>query len=120
MRDTSLMLTWNEVRAFAEGLPGAEQSTSYGTPALKVTGKLFARLLEDGESIVVKIDPFDRDVLTAQKPDRFVVTPHYRDWPLMIVRLAVADAGEVRELVVGAWRYTAPVRAVAAWDAGQR
>jgi len=36
-------------------LPEVELSTSYGTPALKVRGKLIARLKEDGESIVVPV-----------------------------------------------------------------
>ena len=33
-------------------LPGTEEITFCGTPALKVAGKLFTRLREDGETMV--------------------------------------------------------------------
>ena len=40
---------WSEVSALAVQFPGAEEGSSYGTPAFKVDTKLFARLKEDGE-----------------------------------------------------------------------
>jgi hypothetical protein len=33
-------VTWETVRQLALALPGVEEGTSYGTPALKVRGKL--------------------------------------------------------------------------------
>ena len=114
------MLTWDDVRSLAADLPGTEVGTSYGTPALKVKGKLFVRIHDDGDSLVVKCDPFDRDFLTALWPDRFYFTPHYRDYPWVLVRMAVAGPEDVRELVAGAWRMAAPKRVVAEWDAARR
>ena len=52
--------TYDTVRKLALALPGVEEGTSYGTPALKVRGKLFVRLKEDGETIVLRSDSFDR------------------------------------------------------------
>ena len=49
-------VTFETVRQIAQTLPGAEEGTSYGTPAFKVKGKLFARLHQDGESLVVGVD----------------------------------------------------------------
>ena len=58
------MATWEEVVALCEAeLPEVERSTSYGTPALKVKGKLFARLKEDEERIAVFVDFIEREVL---------------------------------------------------------
>ncbi len=54
------MVTFETVRRLALALPAAEESTSYGTPAFKVGGKLFARLREDHD-LVVKIDVGHRD-----------------------------------------------------------
>lgn len=48
------MLTYDTVHETALALPNVEEGTSYGTPALKVRGKLFVRLKEDGETIVLK------------------------------------------------------------------
>jgi hypothetical protein len=40
------------VLAATAHLPGVEEATSYGTPALKVRGKLFARLKDAGTLVV--------------------------------------------------------------------
>ena len=52
-------VTFDTVREIAQTLPGAEESTSYGTPAFKVKKKLFARQHQDGESLVIGVD-FDQ------------------------------------------------------------
>jgi uncharacterized protein YPO0396 len=41
-------MTFDDVCAIALAWPGVERGTSYGTPALKVKGKLLTRLREDG------------------------------------------------------------------------
>ena len=38
------MVTYGIVREMALALPNVEEGTSYGTPALKIRGKLFVRL----------------------------------------------------------------------------
>src|SRR5690349_10569126 len=78
-------ITFATARELACALPGVEESTSYGTPALKVKGKLFARLKEDGETLVVKVDREARDALVAARPNIFFVTDHYRPYPYMLV-----------------------------------
>ena len=46
-------MTFDDVRAIALKWPEVTDGTSYGTPALKVRGKLLTRLKEDGESLVL-------------------------------------------------------------------
>ena len=41
-------VTFEQVRLIARNLPGVEDSTSYGTPALKVRGKLLAVCIKAG------------------------------------------------------------------------
>ncbi len=96
------------VRAIARLLPGVEESTSYGAPALKVKGKLFARLKEDGETLVVKVALEARDALVAARPGAFFVTDHYRAYPFMLVRLATVERAELAQLLEDAWSMTAP------------
>ncbi len=43
-------MTFDDIRAIALKWPEVSDGTSYGTPALKVRGKLLTRLKEDGES----------------------------------------------------------------------
>jgi hypothetical protein len=110
-------MTWDEVRALAHALPGVVDATSYGTPALKVGGKLLVRLREDGETVVLQDTGFDeREALVESRPDVFHFTDHYRDYPCVLARLAAAEADDLRGLIERSWRTRAPRRVLAAWE----
>jgi hypothetical protein len=47
-----------------------------------------SRLREDGETLVLKIDPARRARLKEREPDAFFLTEHYRDAHLRAYRLA--------------------------------
>jgi hypothetical protein len=109
--------TWDQVIAICEGeLPEVERSTSYGTPALKVKGKLFARLKEDSERIVVFVDFVEREALTQENPDAYIVTDHYRDHPMMLVDLDAVPEDELREVLIESWCRRAPKTLLAELD----
>ena len=110
-------VTWDVVRRLALALPGVEEGTSYGTAAFKVNGKLLARFHQDGESLVVKVEYAAREVLMGANPKTFYITDHYRCWPWILVRISNVDPGDLRQLLEGAWRSSAPKRLVAAWEA---
>lgn len=112
------MADWEQIVSVCEAeLPEVERSASYGTPALKVKGKLFARLREDGESVAVFVDFMEREALTQANPDAYVVTDHYREYPMVLVVLAAVPDDELREILVESWRRRAPKRLVTAFDA---
>lgn len=98
------MPTQKTVRRIALALPKADERPCYGTPGFYVRKKIFARLLEDGDSVVLKIDYDRRDVLMKSDPQTFFITEHYRNYPMMIVRLSAVDEAELRELLEGAWQ----------------
>lgn len=98
------MPTPDTVRQLALALPKAEERKSYGTPAFFVKKKIFARLLEDGDSVVIKIDLDRRDVLMKSDPETYFITEHYRNYPLMIVRLSTVDPTDLSELLKDAWQ----------------
>jgi hypothetical protein len=109
--------SWDDVRDLALALPGVEETTSYGTPALKVNGKLLVRLKEDGETVALWVSFEERLALVHEQPDVFFVTPHYENYPMVLVRLAAVDREELRELIVEAWLDRAPKRLIAAREA---
>jgi hypothetical protein len=109
--------TYETVKKLALRLPAVEESTSYGTPALKVHGKLLVRLKEDGETIVLRTDSFEREHLMRTAPRTFYITDHYRDYPSVLVRLAEIAPDQLAELLEDAWRRVAPKRVLAAHDA---
>ena len=78
-------IDFDTVRNIGLALPGVEESTAYGLPALKVQGKLLACVpanpsAEPG-SIVVRVDFDDRAELLAAAPDVYYLTDHYLDSP---------------------------------------
>ena len=110
-------MTFDDVCDIALAWPGVERGTSYGTPALKVKGKLLTRLREDGETLVVPGVGFDeREMLIEAEPEIFHLTPHYRDWPIVLMHLAKADPRAVEALLLRRWRAVAPKRLVKAFD----
>jgi hypothetical protein len=109
-------MTWEDVRRLGLALPETEEALSWGTPALKVRGKLLARLRDEGETLVVRVDFEERLALTHAQPETYYVTPHYEEYPYVLVRLANADPEELHELLVEAWLEQAPKRLAASFD----
>lgn len=101
-------LTWDHVRRLCKELPGAEESTSYGTPAFKVKKKLLVRFHQSGESLVVLMPLNEREQRMKADPETFFITDHYADYPAVLVRLATVREEDLRELLEDAWRQIAP------------
>jgi hypothetical protein len=98
-----MAVTFEMVRDAALALPSVIESTSYGTPALKAGKTLIARLKEDGETLVLKVDLMERDILLETSPDIFFLTDHYRGYPLVLVRMPKADIRQIEMLLRRAW-----------------
>ena len=113
-------MTWNEVLAIGLRLPGMEASTSYGTPALKVRGKLVTRLRVEDDSLVLHgVPPDEREMLIALDPQVFHVTAHYEGYPAVLARLATLEPERLWPFLVRRWKEVAPMRAVASFDEAQ-
>jgi hypothetical protein len=113
-RKPTAFVNFETVCELARELPGAEESTSYGTPAFKVKGKLFARFHQDGESLVVSVNFDEREEMMKADPEKFYITDHYRNYPWILVRLSKARPEELRDLLLGSWRRAAPKQMVTA------
>ena len=107
---------WDTVRDLARGLPGSEESTSYGTPAFKVGGKLFVRLHEAGDTIVVRIEQAERAMRLRADPKAFFITDHYTPYPWMLVRLSAVRRDDLGDLLEESWRLRAPKRLLAEYE----
>jgi hypothetical protein len=101
---------WETVREIALVLPDVEESSSYGTPAFKVRGKLFVRLKEDNESIVVRMEEADRALRLQADPSAYYITDHYVRYPWILVRLSAVGQDDLADLLRDAWRLQAPGR----------
>ena len=96
-------INFDTVRKIGLALPGVEESTAYGAPALKVRGKLLAcvpthRSAEPG-SLVVRVGFDDRAELLAAAPDVYYVTDHYLNYSAVLVRLSRVTPDVLRDLL---------------------
>ena len=101
----------------ALALPGTEESTSYGTPAVKVKGKLLSRLRTEAEgALVLRCDFVDRQILLQADPGTFFLTDHYRDYPCILVRLDKIHDAAFADIVLRGWRAVAPRKLIVAHE----
>jgi|SRR5580698_8127119 hypothetical protein len=96
-------INFDTVRKIGLPLPGVEESTAYGSPALKVHGKLLAcvpshRSAEPG-SLAVRVGFDDRAELLTAAPDVYYVTDHYMDYNAVLVRLSRVTPDILKDLL---------------------
>ena len=88
-------------------LDHAQERSSYGTPGFKVGGVLFARLRQNLDTLVVRMDFEQRAELMAADPETYFITDHYLNYEWILVRLDRVDPDALRDLLLGAWRSAA-------------
>ena len=113
------MSNWADIVDFATStFPRTEESTSWGAPALKVKGKLFARLrveLEAHGAVALKCAPSDKEALVSGDNPAFFTIAHYESHNYLLVDLDRVETAELRELVTDAWLLAAPAKVREAW-----
>jgi hypothetical protein len=109
------------VCALALALPGVEESTSYGTPSLKVKGKIMSRLRIEAEgALALRCDFLDRQILLQADPRAFFITDHYLNYPMILVRLHRVRRSALPDLIERAWRMVASPKLIAEYDASRQ
>jgi hypothetical protein len=105
-------ITYDTIRRMALTFPNVEESTSYGTPALKVKGKLFIRWRneEDADTIVLKMPFEQREELMTADPESYFITDHYRNYPWVLIRLSRVPPDALQELIQIGYREALPKR----------
>ena len=94
---------WEDVVAFALGLPETELSTSYGKAAVKVRGKTFLFTGREPGSFGVNSPLPEKELLMETDPATFWETDHYRGWPGVLVRFGSPEHERIEAVVTRAW-----------------
>ena len=101
--------SFKTVEAIGRTLPDVEVTTTWGTPALKVRGKMFVCIASnkaaEPDTLVVMMDFADRDALIEDDPGTYYLKEHYLNYPCVLVRLSRVRADALKDLVTGAHRY---------------
>jgi hypothetical protein len=103
------MPAFDAVRSVGLRLPDVEASIKYdGSPVLKAGGCFMAGLAlhpsAEPDTLVVRCNADDRELLIEEAPDTYYVTEHYRPHPVVLVRLARIDRDALRDLLTSSWR----------------
>jgi hypothetical protein len=94
------------------GLPGVEDGTAYGNPALKVAGKQFVSV-KNNETIVLSIALDHKEHLLEMAPDIYFQTDHYVGWASLPLRAAAIGDDELQQRLIDAWLFRAPKKLAA-------
>lgn len=102
-------MKWEKLSELGRELPEVVEGIWYRTPALKVRGKSFVRLKEDGQSVVFLLESIDeQEALIEAQSDVYFITDHYRGYPAVLARLAALKEAECRMRLERAYRLKAP------------
>jgi hypothetical protein len=112
------MVSADELRQVMRSLLEAEERETWGHPTFRVRDKMFATMSDDGRQATVKATKEEQAALVAAAPETFGVPAYVGRHGWVSIQLATVDPTELHELVVEAWRQTAPKRLVTAYDAG--
>ena len=101
--------SFKTVESIGRTLPDVEVTTSWGQPALKVRGRMFACMAShksaEPNTLVVMMDFADRDALLQDDPATYYLKEHYLNYPCVLVRLSRVGADALRDLITGAHRF---------------
>ena len=88
----------DDVRRHALSLPQTTEKPSYGTPGFRVKDRLFARIHDLPDTIVVWVaDMAEKEALLAAAPEIYFETPHYDGYPMVLVRLTQIEPEELHD-----------------------
>jgi hypothetical protein len=102
-------MKWEALCKLGRELPEVVEDIWFRTPALKVRGKSFVRLKEDGQTVVFLLESVgEQEFLIESQPAIYYITGHYRGYPAVLARLSALGPSECRLRLERAWRLKAP------------
>ena len=108
------MVTIEDVRAVAAGLPRSAEGVTGGRVKFRVGRIVYLAFSRDETLMGFAFPKEERQALVDSEPDKFLMprTSELRyNW--VVVRLAALDEVELREIVLDAWRMVVPKRVAA-------
>ena len=106
--------------ALGLGLPGVEETTSWGQPTLKARGKLWVWWSPHEDAPVFKVPFEERDILVEAQPSTFFITAHYKGHPLILVWPEKLELDWAKANLIRVWHVQAPKRVLKAYDAAKQ
>lgn len=119
------MVTWEDVRRIALGLPEAREQPLRGRASWRVRDKLFVwerplrasdlralgEAAPEGPILGARVEHLGaKEALLAADPHVYFTTPHFDGYPAILVCLDRIASDELEEVIIEAWLARAPKR----------
>jgi hypothetical protein len=111
------VVTLQDVRAAAMSLPRTTEALVRDRVKFRIGSLVYLAFSRDETVMGFAFPKDEREAIVASEPDKFMM-PSQSDmrYNWVHVRLAAIDAGEMREIVLDAWRMAVPKRVTAEVD----
>jgi hypothetical protein len=115
MVDDRAMATWDDLRAAAATLPGTversplewrvrDKNLAWERPLRKADLEALGASAPKGDILGVRVaDVGVAEALVADDPAVYFRTPHFANYPAVLVRLAAIEPAELHDLLRDAW-----------------
>ena len=107
-------INFDTVRKIGLELPGVEEGTMYGAPALKVRGQLLACIpthkSAEPDSLAVRISFERRAELLETDPDVYYLKDHYVGYTCVLARLSRIHPDALRGLLIMAHQFVSDAK----------
>jgi predicted DNA-binding protein (MmcQ/YjbR family) len=119
-------VTIDELRAFCLSLDGTHEKETWGDGehpgdvTFRVRDKIYLITGQDGGGATIRTDKTQQADLLAAFPESITFAPYVGRFGWVNVDLDTLDPDIVRDIIVSAWRRTAPTAIVAAYDGRAR
>ena len=112
------MRDWDEAVAFTCALPDVAMERFFGTPCPKINGKAILSPGREKGSFCLLVSKDEKLMLMETDPDTFWETPHYQNYPAVLVRYGTPSRERVELYIQRAWwdRAKKPQRAAAGME----
>lgn len=92
------MTEFNDLIIWGREYPDVMESSSYGTPALKLKNTPLVRLREDNATVAMVAADQDIEALPRIAPDTFSVPQHYVGYGMLVIDLQKVQKQELEGL----------------------
>ena len=108
-----MAMTWKQVSKLGCKLPEVVEDIWYRTSALKVAGKGFVRLREDGQNVVFLLESVEEQEFLLETQSRiYHITDHYRGYGAVLARLTALTPPACEARLRKSWLLKAPKKLV--------
>lgn len=110
------MVTAADVRKMLSALPETEECLTWDSATFRVRNKIFAMIHPSGQKVTVKAGKSEQAALFATDPETYAPASYTGRFGWVTVQISLVHPDDLHDLIVEAWRRTAPMRLVATYD----